>query len=236
MSAGTLGCMTEAILRAERLSKRYGETRALDDVSLEVALGTSTAIMGTSGSGKTTVLHVLAGILVPDSGSVQFDGVDVTTLPDRERTRQRRDRFGFVFQQGMLLPELTAIENVALPLMLQGTPKKGALGPAAQWLAALGLAGMEGRRIGELSGGQAQRVAIARAQVTGAPIIFADEPTGSLDSQTSEEVIDALLGSTGSRGSALLMVTHDADVAARCQRIVTLSDGRIVSDTARSTR
>ena len=236
MSAGTLGCMTEAILRAERLSKRYGETRALDDVSLEVALGTSTAIMGTSGSGKTTVLHVLAGILVPDSGSVQFDGVDVTTLPDRERTRQRRDRFGFVFQQGMLLPELTAIENVALPLMLQGTPKKGALGPAAQWLAALGLAGMEGRRIGELSGGQAQRVAIARAQVTGAPIIFADEPTGSLDSQTSEEVIDALLGSTGSRGSALLMVTHDADVAARCQRIVTLSDGRIVSDTARSAR
>lgn len=236
MSAGTLGCMTEAILRAERLSKRYGETRALDDVSLEVALGTSTAIMGTSGSGKTTVLHVLAGILVPDSGSVQFDGVDVTTLPDRERTRLRRDRFGFVFQQGMLLPELTAIENVALPLMLQGTPKKGALGPAAQWLAALGLAGMEGRRIGELSGGQAQRVAIARAQVTGAPIIFADEPTGSLDSQTSEEVIDALLGSTGSRGSALLMVTHDADVAARCQRIVTLSDGRIVSDTARSTR
>ena len=236
MSAGTLGCMTEAILRAERLSKRYGETRALDDVSLEVALGTSTAIMGTSGSGKTTVLHVLAGILVPDSGSVQFDGVDVTTLPDRERTRQRRDRFGFVFQQGMLLPELTAIENVALPLMLQGTPKKGALGPAAQWLAALGLAGMEGRRIGELSGGQAQRVAIARAQVTGAPIIFADEPTGSLDSQTSDEVIDALLGSTGSRGSALVMVTHDADIAARCQRIITLSDGRILSDTARSAR
>lgn len=228
--------MTEAILRAERLSKRYGETRALDDVSLEVALGTSTAIMGTSGSGKTTVLHVLAGILVPDSGSVQFDGVDVTTLPDRERTRLRRDRFGFVFQQGMLLPELTAIENVALPLMLQGTPKKGALGPAAQWLAALGLAGMEGRRIGELSGGQAQRVAIARAQVTGAPIIFADEPTGSLDSQTSEEVIDALLGSTGSRGSALVMVTHDADIAARCQRIITLSDGRILSDTARSAR
>jgi putative ABC transport system ATP-binding protein len=222
--------MTAPILHARLLTKRYGATLALDGVTLDIAPGTSTAIMGASGSGKTTLLHVLAGILTPDSGTVTFDGADISSLGDRDRSRLRRDRFGFVFQQGLLIPELTAIENVALPLMLQGVPKRDAAGPAAQWLAALGLAGLEERRIGELSGGQAQRVAIARAQVTGAQVVFADEPTGALDSRTSDEVVTALLGSTVSRGGTLVMVTHDARIAARCGRVITVSDGRIVGD------
>lgn len=214
------------------LTKQFGTTRALAGVSLEIEHGTSTAIMGPSGSGKTTLLHVLAGILVPDSGTVAFDGTSISNLGDRDRSRLRRDQFGFVFQQGMLIPELTAIENVALALMLQGISKSHALGPAAHALALLGLAGLEERRIGELSGGQAQRVAIARAQVTGARIVFADEPTGALDSTTSAEVVGALLGSTVAQGRSLVLVTHDATVAARCGRVISLRDGRIVSDSS----
>lgn len=224
--------MNAPTLQANLLTKQYGSTRALDGVSLEIAPGTSTAIMGASGSGKTTLLHVLAGILLPDSGTVSFDGVPITSVNDRERSRLRRDQFGFVFQQGLLLPELTAIENVALALMLQGQSKSQAIGPAAHALATLGLAGLEDRRIGELSGGQAQRVAIARAQVTGAKVVFADEPTGALDSTTSSEVMDALLASTVAQGRTLVMVTHDATVAARCQRVISVRDGQIVSDSA----
>ncbi|GAA1325977.1 ABC transporter ATP-binding protein [Leucobacter albus] len=226
--------MTNVILQADRLTQHYGSTRALDGVSLSLAEGTSTAIMGASGSGKTTLLHMLAGILTPDSGSVLFAGQPISGLPDSERSRLRREQFGFVFQQGLLIPELTAVENVALAPMLNGAKKRDAVGPAAQWLHALGLAGMEDRRIGQLSGGQAQRVAIARAQVTGARVIFADEPTGALDSATSQGVMNALLSSTSGNGRTLVVVTHDPNVAARCQRVVTLSDGRIVADTAQA--
>lgn len=217
-------------LQATTLSKQYGSTRALDSVSIAIAAASSTAIMGASGSGKTTLLHVLAGIIPPDSGSVHYAGSEISGLSDTDRSRLRREQFGFVFQQGLLVPELTAIENVALALMVNGMSKRDAVGPAGQWLAALGLAGMENRRIGELSGGQAQRVAIARSQVTGARIVFADEPTGALDSVTSSEVMDALLGSTVSQGRTLVVVTHDPSVAARCGRVVTLQDGRIVGD------
>ena len=224
------GIMTNTILQATGLIKQYGTTRALDGVSLACAAGTSTAIMGASGSGKTTLLHVLAGIIAPDAGSVVYAGSEISRLGDADRSRLRREQFGFVFQQGLLVPELTAVENVALAVMLNGATKREALQPAAQWLAALGLAGLEDRRIGELSGGQAQRVAIARAQVTGASMVFADEPTGALDSTTSSEVIDALLGSTVGQGKTLVMVTHDPQVAARCQRVITVSDGRIVAD------
>lgn len=226
--------MMNAILQADGLTKQYGATRALDSVSLSLAEGTSTAIMGASGSGKTTLLHMLAGILTPDGGSVAFAGQAISGLTDADRSRLRREQFGFVFQQGLLIPELTAVENVALAPMLNGVAKRDAVGPAAQWLAALGLAGLEERRIGQLSGGQAQRVAIARAQVTGARVIFADEPTGALDSTTSQEVMNALLSTTSGNGRTLVVVTHDPNVAARCQRIVTLSDGRIVADTQQS--
>ena len=221
---------TTTILHTSALTKHYGATRALDGVSIAFAEGTSTAIMGASGSGKTTLLHLLAGIIAPDQGAVTHAHSEISRLSDADRSRLRREQFGFVFQQGLLVPELTAAENVALALMLNGMSKREALIPAGQWLAALGLGGMEARRIGELSGGQAQRVAIARSQVTGARIVFADEPTGALDSTTSAEVMEALLGSTVGQGRTLVVVTHDPSVAARCQRVVTLSDGRIIAD------
>ncbi|MFF1879488.1 ABC transporter ATP-binding protein [Leifsonia sp. NPDC058230] len=222
------------VLSAGSLVKTYGTAVALGGVDFRVAAGESVAIMGASGSGKTTLLHCLAGIIQPDSGTVRLVApsglVDVATLSEKERSRLRRESFGFVFQQGFLLPELTAVENVALPLMLGGTARAQAEQEAAGWLAALGLAGFETRRIGQLSGGQAQRVAIARAQVTGASVVFADEPTGALDSNTSAEVMDALIGSTTGRGRSLVVVTHDENVAARCSRVVQLADGRIVDE------
>ncbi len=226
--------MNDFALHAHSLSKSYGSTRALAGVDVAVHRGESLAIMGASGSGKTTLLHALAGIIVPDSGSVRFrpavgPEIQVSAESETARSRLRRERFGFVFQQGLLIPELTAIENVALALMINGVKRQDATGHAASWLHALGLAGMEDRRIGELSGGQAQRVAIARAQVTGAELIFADEPTGALDSQTSREVMDALLWSTTGQGRTLIVVTHDPQVAARCSRTLAMRDGAIVS-------
>ena len=223
------------VLIARALRRAYGSTLALDGVDLQVRAGESVAIMGPSGSGKSTLLHTLAGIERPDAGSVLLAGTrgapqDITTLGEGERSRLRRESFGFVFQSGLLIPELTAVENVAMALMVNGVPRAAALPRAAQWLAALGLAGMEERRIGQLSGGQAQRVAIARAQVTGARVTFADEPTGALDSATGAEVLGVLMDSTVGRGNTLLMVTHDADVAARCDRIVRLRDGRIIAE------
>ncbi|NNC12265.1 ABC transporter ATP-binding protein [Planctomonas sp. JC2975] len=220
------------ILEASALTKSYGDTHALAGVTLDVHAGEALAIMGASGSGKSTLLHVLAGILTPDSGWVALHGptgaVSVGELGDSGRSALRRESFGFVFQQGLLIPELTAIENAALPLMLRGVPRAEAEQRAAQWLAALGLAGLEQRRIGQLSGGQAQRVAVARAQVIEPLVVFADEPTGALDSATSSEVMDALIGSTTGRGRTLVVVTHDEGVAARCSRVVRLRDGLIV--------
>ncbi len=217
--------MNSPLLSARSLTKRYGAGTALDDVDADILAGESVAIMGASGSGKTTLLHTLAGITAPDSGNVNYAGTDVTGLNETQRSKLRREQFGFVFQSGLLIPELTAIENVALALMLNGVSRRDAEPQAAVWLAHLGLAGMEGRRIGELSGGQAQRVAIARAQVTGARIVFADEPTGALDSHTSAEVMTALLGATAGRGHTLVLVTHDPTVAARCSRTLYMHDG-----------
>lgn len=227
--------MSSFVIEASGLSKSFGSTHALAGVDLQVRTGESVAIMGASGSGKTTLLHCLAGITRPDAGSVEFQSagagrVDVTALGERERSRLRREAFGFVFQQGLLVPELTAVENVALALMLNGMPRARAEEYGRGWLAALGLAGMEDRRIGQLSGGQAQRVAIARAQVTGASVVFADEPTGALDSATSADVMGALLDSTVGQGRTLVVVTHDAEVAGRCSRIVDMRDGRIVGE------
>lgn len=226
------------LLAAVNLTKSYGNSPALAGVSLEVRPGEATAVMGASGSGKTTLLHCLAGIVLPDAGSVRLlnagSGVpaEITSLDDEARSALRRTEFGFVFQQGLLIPELTAGENVALALMLNGTARQVAEQQAAAALATLGLAGMEGRRIGELSGGQAQRVAIARAQVNGARVLFADEPTGALDSRTSADVMALLLQSVAGTGRSLVVVTHDPEVARWCGRVVTLADGRIVADTA----
>jgi putative ABC transport system ATP-binding protein len=227
--------MNSSVLHASGLIKTFGSTTALAGVDLTIRRGESVAVMGASGSGKTTLLHVLAGITAPDRGQVVFSPpsgtpVDITALGETARSRLRRENFGFVFQQGLLIPELTAIENVALALMITGRSRAESTERAASWLAALGLQGMEGRRIGELSGGQAQRVAIARAQVTGADVVFADEPTGALDSRTSSEVMDALLWATTEQGRTLVVVTHDVDVAARCARTLLVRDGRLVSE------
>lgn len=229
--------MNHHVLAATGLTKTYGPTVALGGVGIAIRPGESVAVMGPSGSGKTTLLHCLAGILSPDHGEVLLqDGerVRVDALDAERRSRLRRERFGFVFQQGLLLPELTALENAALPLMLTGLPRREAQGQAAGWLAQLGLAGLEDRRLGQMSGGQVQRVAIARSQVTNAVVTFADEPTGALDQQTSTEVLGALLQATVGRGRTLVMVTHDEHVAARCSRIVRLQDGQVLSDSAPS--
>ncbi|MBF0672821.1 MAG: ABC transporter ATP-binding protein [Salinibacterium sp.] len=219
------------LLSASRVSMTYPGTRALDGVDLAIYPGESVAIMGPSGSGKTTLLHALAGIITPTSGEVvvhtPHGAIAVNALAESERSRLRREEFGFVFQQGLLIPELTVVENVALPLLLAGRTRATAEAHAVEWLGRLGLGGLERRRIGELSGGQAQRVAIARAQVTGARVIFADEPTGALDSVTSTETMTALLEAATEDGRALVVVTHDDQVAARCSRVVRLRDGRL---------
>ena len=223
---------TDSRLCATGLFKSFGKTAALNGVDVGVRAGESLAIMGPSGSGKSTLLLALAGIERPEAGSVMYrpDGgqpVDVAKLSDGARSRLRRTDFGFVFQQGLLIPELTAEENVALPLMVTGAPRAAATATAREWLARPGLAGPAERRMGQLSGGQAQRVAIARAQAGGASVTFADEPTGALDSETSREVMDILLATTVGRGASLVLVTHDAQVAALCDRTLTLKDGRI---------
>lgn len=231
--------LTPPVLAARGLTKTYGSTHALTGVDLEIRPGESVAVMGPSGSGKTTLLHVLSGIIAPDGGRVTLAGADgtvheVTALTEEQRARLRRERLGFVFQEGLLLPELTAVENVAMPLMLNGVDRRAAEQTAARWLGSLGLAGMEDRRPGELSGGQRQRVAIARAQAVEPDVVFADEPTGALDSDTSEAVLGSLIASTVARGRTLVVVTHDPSVAAACSRLIRVRDGRIESDQAQA--
>lgn len=232
--------MNAPVLTATGLIKRYGDLLALAGVDVTISAGESVAVMGASGSGKTTLLHCLAAIIAPDAGSVRLSApstapVELVGMTEGQRSAVRRTQLGFVFQEHLLLPELTALENAALPLLLQGRARAQAEERAAGWLAALGLAGMEQRRIGQLSGGQAQRVAIARAQVTGAPIVFADEPTGALDSRTSDEVMSALLHATTGQGRSLVVVTHDPGVASRCDRTLQMVDGRIAAPLAATT-
>ncbi|MEU6141887.1 ABC transporter ATP-binding protein [Streptomyces sp. NPDC047081] len=215
------------VLAGLGLVKKYGSTTALDGVDVEVGERESLAVMGPSGSGKSTLLHVLAGIVRPDDGSVLLRGKAIDGLNENRLSALRRKRFGFVFQFGQLLPELPAEENVALPLMLEGMPRGQAVQQARRWFAPLGLDGLEARRPGQLSGGQAQRVAIARALVVRPDVVFADEPTGALDQRTSEKVVRLLASVTREQGAALVMVTHDADVAAHCDRVLQVRDGRI---------
>ena len=221
-------------MSARGLVKRFGTTTALAGLDVDLADGESLAVMGPSGSGKSTLLHCLAGILVPDAGTVSLRGHDVGGLGDRDRSQLRRKRYGFVFQFGQLLSELPAVENVALPSMLLGTPRKEAIGIATRWLGSLGLAGMEGRRPGELSGGQAQRVAVARALITGPDVVFADEPTGALDQSTGYDVMRILVETTKAAGASLVVVTHDAQVAQWCDRRIEVRDGLVVGSSART--
>ena len=220
--------MTPAI-EARDVRYSFGSTPALREATVAVAAGEVLAVMGPSGSGKSTLLHCLAGILVPDGGEVLMGGRRIDTLPEAERSALRRDRFGFVFQFGQLVPELTAEENVALPLLLSGMRRKDALARARGWFGRLDLAGLEHRRSGELSGGQAQRIALARGLVAEPEVLFADEPTGALDSLTGEHVMELLVGSARERGTTVVLVTHEARVAAYADREVVVRDGRVTT-------
>jgi putative ABC transport system ATP-binding protein len=216
-----------AVIEARNVVFSFGKTPALRGASIAVDSGEIVAIMGPSGSGKSTLLHCLAGILVPDSGEILFRGARVDSLTETERSSLRRDRFGFVFQFGQLVPELTAAENVALPLLLSGVRRTEALRRAYGWFERLDLDGLEQRRSGELSGGQAQRVALARGLVAGPEILFADEPTGSLDSLTGEQVMNLLVAAAREQGTTVILVTHEPRVAAYADREVFVRDGRV---------
>jgi putative ABC transport system ATP-binding protein len=219
----------ECVLRAVDVHVSFGATPALQGARLSVARGEILAIMGPSGSGKSTLLHCLAGIFTPDTGEIWFDGKRLDTLSDARRTRLRRTAFGFVFQFGQLVPELSAADNIALPLLLGGTRRKAAYGSAAAWLDRLGLGALGARRTGELSGGEAQRVALARALVARPQVLFADEPTGALDSLTGEKVMDLLVDLVREEGTTVVLVTHDARVAAYADREAMVRDGKVTT-------
>ena len=240
---GQAGLPGEVIMRARGLEMSFGQTHALRGVDLDVAAGEVLAVTGPSGSGKSTLLHVMAGVLVPDAGSVSYHGgkspgggatdvaediaVNIAALDEAARSRLRLNEFGFIFQFGQLLPDLSALDNVTIPLLLAGTPRRRALAQAREALGELGLSEHLDKRPTQLSGGQAQRAAVARALVTGPRILFADEPTGSLDSLAAERTMEVLLASVRSRGASLVIITHDARIAAYADREVTVRDGRI---------
>ncbi len=213
------------------ITKTYGidgKVRALRDLNLRVAAGERVALMGPSGSGKTTVLNLICGLDQPSSGTVKVAGVSLRELSDDARTRLRREKIGMIFQTFNLLPTLTSLENVALPLRLQGVSRHEAVRRAGALLERTGLAERAAHRPDELSGGERQRVAIARALVFEPVVLLGDEPTGNLDSATGEEILDLLDEIYRERGCTVLMVTHDELVASRCRRIVTMRDGQIV--------
>jgi putative ABC transport system ATP-binding protein len=222
------GCLIEA----RNVVKSFGQTPALRGASVSVAAGEIIAIMGPSGSGKSTLLHCMAGIFKPDSGQVWFDGTRLDELSETKRTELRRTAFGFVFQFGQLVPELSTADNIALPLLLSRVRRKTAYQTATAWLDRLGLEGLGARRTGELSGGQAQRVALARALAPRPKVLFADEPTGSLDSLASEMVMDLLVGIAREEGTTVVLVTHDARVAAYADREAMVRDGKVTAPAA----
>ncbi|MGW5050942.1 ABC transporter ATP-binding protein [Actinokineospora sp. NPDC004072] len=214
------------ILSATDLRKSFGSTPALDGAGMSVAPGEVVAVMGPSGSGKSTLLHCLAGIVAPDSGSVVYAGRELSAMSDKERSALRRGEFGFVFQFGQLVPELSCLENVALPMRLGGTKRRVAEAKAREWLDRLEVGAVGPKRPGEVSGGQGQRVAVARALVTAPKVVFADEPTGALDSLNGEQVMQLLVQTAKETGAAIVLVTHEARVAAYSDREVVVRDGK----------
>jgi putative ABC transport system ATP-binding protein len=222
----------ESIVQARDLSRRYGEGEAavdaLVDVNVDFPAARFAAIMGPSGSGKSTLMHLLAGLDSPTSGTVQLDGVELTALGERELTELRRDRIGFIFQTFNLLPVLNAEENILLPLSIAGRD------PDREWfdrlVDAVGIRDRLSHRPAELSGGQQQRVAVARALVSRPSVVFADEPTGNLDSKASNDVLELLRNAVEDFGQTVVMVTHDAHAASYADRLLVLADGRVVHD------
>ncbi|MEV6926319.1 ABC transporter ATP-binding protein [Dactylosporangium sp. NPDC051485] len=225
--------MTEHVVELDRVAKRFGAVTALDTVTLGFARGTFTAVMGPSGSGKSTLLQVAAGLDRPTEGAVRLAGTDLGQLSETRLTVLRRDRIGFVFQAFNLLSSLTAEQNVALPLRLAG--RRPARREVRDVLAAVGLADRARHRPAELSGGQQQRVAIARAVITKPDVLFADEPTGALDSRTGREVLGLLRSMVDDQGQTVVMVTHDPVAAAHADRVVFLADGQVAGEMAAPT-
>ncbi|HEV7935024.1 MAG TPA: ABC transporter ATP-binding protein [Actinomadura sp.] len=213
------------LLQARNIEKAFGRTHALRGVSVTIEPGEIVAITGPSGSGKSTLLHCLSGIMCPEKGEVDYDGRRIDDLGETARTRLRRDHFGIVFQFGRLVPELTAAENVALPLLFGRHGREEATTIARSWLEQVGATEIADARPAELSGGQLQRVAVARALVTGPKVIFADEPTGALDSVAGERVLSLLLTAARANDSTVVIVTHDNQVAAYADREIVLRDG-----------
>jgi putative ABC transport system ATP-binding protein len=215
-----------SLLEAYGLAKAYGATPALTDAEFAIDAGEVVAVMGPSGSGKSTLLHVIAGIVPPDAGTVVYDGRELSAMGDVERSALRRSEFGFVFQFGQLVPELSCRENVALPLRLDGVGRRAAEARADELLRALEVADVAAHRPGSVSGGEGQRVAVARALVTDPRVLFADEPTGALDSLNGERVMELLTAAARERGTAVVLVTHEARVAAYSDREIVVRDGR----------
>ncbi|MCG7296368.1 ABC transporter ATP-binding protein [Corynebacterium afermentans] len=222
----------ETMLELRDITKSFTQQRVLEGISLTVSDGESVAIMGPSGSGKSTLLHCMSGVLVPDHGEVLFDGRDVAAMSDAERSRLRLEQFGFIFQDGQLLPELTATENVALPQIMRGVPRSQAHDEAIDMLTRLGLGAYVDRYPGQLSGGQGQRVAIARALAGPPSVVFADEPTAALDQATGHEVMQQIVAVCQKFGVTLVVVTHDPKIADWCSRRVEIRDGLIHSEVA----
>lgn len=225
---------TTPLLEARDLVVTFGRTRALRGLSVQVGSGEIVAITGPSGSGKSTLLHCLAGILVPDAGEVRLEGTRMDALDEATRTRVRRGNFGIVFQFGLLVPELTAAENVALPLLFGGQDRQSATATARDWLSRLDVGASADVRPGDLSGGQVQRVAVARALATEPRVVFADEPTGALDTVTGEKMLDLLLSAARDKGTTVVLVTHDNRVAAHADREIAIRDGRLMHTAALS--
>jgi putative ABC transport system ATP-binding protein len=221
--------MTDPILTARAVTKAFGATPALRGADLTVDAGEVLAVAGPSGSGKSTLLHCLAGVLRPDSGEIWFAGRRVDRLSTRARTLLRRDGFGFVFQFGQLVPELPVVDNVMLPLLLAGGRRPAARTRAMELLERLEVGELARRRTGELSGGQAQRVAVARALVARPQVVFADEPTGALDTLSGERVMDLLTEAAREQGATVVLVTHEDRVAAYADREVMVRDGRVTA-------
>nr|WP_120492348.1 ABC transporter ATP-binding protein [Corynebacterium lactis] len=220
----------QARLSIRDITKSYNAAPVLTGISLDINPGETVAVMGPSGSGKSTLLHCMSGVLLPDHGEVLLGNTRIDSLSDAKRSALRLNDFGFVFQDGQLLPELTARENAALPSILRGESRGSALRRADDMLGRLGLGDLTRRRPGQMSGGQAQRVAIARAMVSEPAVIFADEPTGALDQSTGHEVMQQLIALVEQTGTTLVMVTHDVKVASWCRRRIEIRDGLIHDD------
>ena len=227
--------MNQAVISARDLDLRYGDTLALHGANLELRAGERVALMGPSGSGKSSLLHCLAGVVAPQGGEIWFEGQRLDRLSEARRSAVRLERMGMVFQFGDLVPELTLVENVLVPLRILGARRRAARTTAMELLDRFGVADVADHRTGAVSGGQAQRAAVARALVHRPAVVFADEPTGSLDSVTAEKVLDAMVSLTSESGAALLVVTHDHIVASHLDRHLVIHDG-LTSDTVGAVR